>query len=432
MSKAEKIGEPSMEEILSSIRKIIAEDPSGARAPVAAQARPQPAAPRPEPRSPEPRSPEPRPMAAAQAPYSSAPQPARQPASEPMNMDDVLGLADDARPVKAPAPADMDRTTPSWLFPKSSPATVSPAAAETQPARQPEAARPAVKPFFPPQTRETEPAPAPMPYPGQANGASATRGLNDLGAVVPGRADMQRAAPAPKPMPDRISAEAPARAPQPSPAAHQTIDPPAAATPSAQSKDLAGLNGYRPLPQPQPVATEPLAATPVTAKAAAPVVEPAPRVTQAAALAITAPIASAAMPEAPAQQAAAPAPRAEPLTPPATSAFDPPAKAAPVASTPASAEAPVAAKPEPAAAPVAAPMPSTSKPSSPIAAQPEAALAAPEALGETVRTMEDTVAELLRPMLRQWLDTNMPRIVEKALRVEMAASLKPKPEPAKH
>ncbi len=32
------------------------------------------------------------------------------------------------------------------------------------------------------------------------------------------------------------------------------------------------------------------------------------------------------------------------------------------------------------------------------------------------RTMEDTVAELLKPMLRDWLDTNMPRIVEKALR----------------
>jgi cell pole-organizing protein PopZ len=29
---------------------------------------------------------------------------------------------------------------------------------------------------------------------------------------------------------------------------------------------------------------------------------------------------------------------------------------------------------------------------------------------------EEVVAELLRPMLRQWLDDNMPRIVEKALR----------------
>jgi cell pole-organizing protein PopZ len=36
------------------------------------------------------------------------------------------------------------------------------------------------------------------------------------------------------------------------------------------------------------------------------------------------------------------------------------------------------------------------------------------------RTLEDTVVDLLRPMLKQWLDTNMPRIVEKALRVELA------------
>jgi cell pole-organizing protein PopZ len=38
---------------------------------------------------------------------------------------------------------------------------------------------------------------------------------------------------------------------------------------------------------------------------------------------------------------------------------------------------------------------------------------------------DDAMAELLRPMLRQWLDTNMPRIVERALRVELAKNLKP-------
>jgi cell pole-organizing protein PopZ len=31
------------------------------------------------------------------------------------------------------------------------------------------------------------------------------------------------------------------------------------------------------------------------------------------------------------------------------------------------------------------------------------------------RTMEDMVAEMLRPMLRDWLDSNMPRIIEKAM-----------------
>lgn len=37
-----------------------------------------------------------------------------------------------------------------------------------------------------------------------------------------------------------------------------------------------------------------------------------------------------------------------------------------------------------------------------------------------VRTMEDTVAEMLRPMLRDWLDAHMPNIVEKAMKNELA------------
>lgn len=37
-----------------------------------------------------------------------------------------------------------------------------------------------------------------------------------------------------------------------------------------------------------------------------------------------------------------------------------------------------------------------------------------------VRTMEDTVADLLRPMLKSWLAENMPKIVERALRREIS------------
>jgi len=50
--------------------------------------------------------------------------------------------------------------------------------------------------------------------------------------------------------------------------------------------------------------------------------------------------------------------------------------------------------------------------------------------GGAVRTLDDTIIDLLRPMIRQWLDDNMPRMVEKALRVELAASLKGKVEGA--
>ena len=43
--------------------------------------------------------------------------------------------------------------------------------------------------------------------------------------------------------------------------------------------------------------------------------------------------------------------------------------------------------------------------------------------------IEDATAELLRPMLRQWLSDNMPRMVEKALHIEVAESVKPARKP---
>lgn len=35
--------------------------------------------------------------------------------------------------------------------------------------------------------------------------------------------------------------------------------------------------------------------------------------------------------------------------------------------------------------------------------------------------MDETVVELLRPLLREWLDTNMPRLIEPALKAEIEA-----------
>ena len=67
----------------------------------------------------------------------------------------------------------------------------------------------------------------------------------------------------------------------------------------------------------------------------------------------------------------------------------------------------------------------------PAATAPVVAATSTPPAAEPVRTMEDTVAELLRPMLRQWLDQNMPRVVEKALRVELAASAQAKSDPSK-
>ncbi|MGE5267752.1 MAG: DUF2497 domain-containing protein [Deltaproteobacteria bacterium] len=42
----------------------------------------------------------------------------------------------------------------------------------------------------------------------------------------------------------------------------------------------------------------------------------------------------------------------------------------------------------------------------------------------TPAPIEDSTADLLRPMLRQWLAENMPRMVEKALHIEVAESVK--------
>lgn len=53
--------------------------------------------------------------------------------------------------------------------------------------------------------------------------------------------------------------------------------------------------------------------------------------------------------------------------------------------------------------------------------RPEGAAADVPPVSAAPRSLEDAVAEMLRPMLKQWLDDNMPAIVEKALRVELAS-----------
>jgi cell pole-organizing protein PopZ len=56
----------------------------------------------------------------------------------------------------------------------------------------------------------------------------------------------------------------------------------------------------------------------------------------------------------------------------------------------------------------------------------EVSVPAPVAAASETRPapIEDATADLLRPMLRQWLADNMPRMVEKALHIEVAESVK--------
>jgi cell pole-organizing protein PopZ len=58
----------------------------------------------------------------------------------------------------------------------------------------------------------------------------------------------------------------------------------------------------------------------------------------------------------------------------------------------------------------------------PVPAPPAPSLA--QAQSQASAPIEDSTADLLRPMLRQWLAENMPRMVEKALHIEVAESVK--------
>lgn len=117
--------------------------------------------------------------------------------------------------------------------------------------------------------------------------------------------------------------------------------------------------------------------------------------------------------------------------------------ATPAPSPAPAAAAPAMAQPEPEPVPVAVPpptaAPSTETPAaaSPAAASllaPEAAAAALTAMSDLVRTLaaerstqvhrggptiEDLVREEIRPLLKTWLDTNLPPIVERLVRAEL-------------
>lgn len=98
------------------------------------------------------------------------------------------------------------------------------------------------------------------------------------------------------------------------------------------------------------------------------------------------------------------------------------AASAPLSSEPQSPIIPLTPVVEPAYTPAsepAAPSPSTL----PVTVQPYGASGPP-------RTLEDAVADMLRPMLQQWVADNMPRIIERALRTEVENTIKPGNKPS--
>ncbi|MDX2157026.1 MAG: DUF2497 domain-containing protein [Hyphomicrobiaceae bacterium] len=482
MSKSDKTAEPSMDEILASIRKIIAEEPPGTR------------------KAPPVASPERAHDPAAPSPGASLADTLR--GARKASIDDVLGLADpEPRPtMPAPSSAQARDGAPG------SPMNSNPAGPFGP--RQDGTGAEGPRPFFGPAPdamapRATSPSPSPAPSPAASAFAQSDRQVGgepvtasssaprpatgapgDLGGVVPRRAELGSGAPAVqasaaalpqaaadrKPLPGTRPIERPtAAAAKPT----QPIAAPAEPTriaPRETTPALSELMTVRPVPANEAPAGTPVATVTADAPApktetrpsqapdAAPLVTPSP--TAAAkpvetAAAVAAPVPKAAAPAAAPNNQAKPAATTAPATKPAAPAAKPAASAAqpstPIAKpaaapaehvngaehktgtqvvpapTEARAPAPSPAAETPASVAKTAPVPArTAKPAVPADIVPTVVQAA------GVRTLEDTVVDLLRPMLRQWLDENMPRMVEKALRIELAASVKTKAEQPKH
>lgn len=449
MSKADKAGEPSMDEILASIRKIIAEEPVGARK-AALPAQP------------------------AVATTSAS----RTDAAPKVTLDDVLGLADGAPRAQAATGGDAKPPSdvPSWLFP--SPARAAPAPEKPAAVREPS------KPFFP--------APGP-------SGAATTHGAEgDLGAIVPRRAeeagDLRSGAATERRPQSGQSGRVPEWLARPGAvggqAMSQPLPPPAEPTRVTQRDTLASAAATPVSPEPAlargndlsgfaetvrsasmpTMATDPVAKPAVTAKAPAASEASQGETKPDAVDALGSSPANAAPVSAERLERAALATESEKKASAAVSATAAPeaAAAAAVATSPIASSAASTPKtthpnggadriiaPQATSIPVAQPVaaPATAKKDKPItvvdtpvpvakpavlAERPKAAKPAvaadlvptmPQAAG--VRTLEDTVVDLLRPMIRQWLDDNMPRMVEKALRIELAQSVKPRLDPAR-
>jgi cell pole-organizing protein PopZ len=85
--------------------------------------------------------------------------------------------------------------------------------------------------------------------------------------------------------------------------------------------------------------------------------------------------------------------------------------------------------PEPPRAPPPPPMPDTGLISSATAAAVDSAFntLAYTVIGQNARTLEDLVKEMLRPLLKSWLDDNLPGLVERIVRAEIERVSRGKP-----
>jgi cell pole-organizing protein PopZ len=426
MANAGKAGEPSMDEILASIRKIIADDPPTGKRPAVP---PAPVAPE-------------SPAAAGLGARKSS-------------IDDVLGLEGDGATTGSASSehAANGRAVPSWLFPGATAKPTAPAPeALAVPQREP------AQPFFGSQAN--------------AGGSSA------FGEIVPQREAAIGSQPSPSHA-NGVKGPASGRIPEWSarPSSSAPINGKPASEATSKSAQAVAPAGPRPgslFPdiRPTPAGLDPIVvptsdeparkvtSASVTTEAAKPQGDAAPAAMSAKSSgAASAAVAASAKAIATAGETtdARPAP-VGPMAPPSAIADD--AGTSPSATSPAVvdavaplAEAAVTMAASQPAAPQVDPVPPAAQqvsfdaavPTVPkptvLTVKPAAVKTGATATGDLVvngaaahgvRTLEDTVVDLLRPMLRQWLDDNMPRMVEKALRIELANSVKAGDDKPKH
>jgi cell pole-organizing protein PopZ len=482
MNRTDGSGEPSMEEILASIRQIIAEDPKTDRASVDAPS-PNPLVPRTYAAGANGAA-----AAEARAPLSDRLKAGSLPPTSPFGskrpsaidpdledlLDDPVAETRDETPmapvlkptadVGTPSPAEPgsvaaapEATAPVEFPQLSVTAALTPplpfgASDGSAPAQRTPTFPPLRKPgFYPPAGTTAQPTPKPRPGPSPEE---RLRSLSAFGSIVPSEIGVGSARTASEPE-AKLNGNA-LHTPEPTPPKTPPVF--AGAANGSSSDDLAAaiaglsktITPTEPLtPMVEPAVAAATAMAPFTMAPASPFAMPSFAAPAEPALAEPAPVARA--PLAPVT-AASPVSAAQPLAP------EPPIAAAPAASmaqqinlAPPVAPSPTFAAAEPKqieveAATVAAQAldalalglaasaasQAASFPLSSPVVEPRAVPVANgtlEPVRQPVRTLEDAVAEMLRPMLQQWVTDNMPRIIEKALRVEMAKSMKPGSKP---
>ena len=461
MSRPEPAGEPSMEEILASIRRIIAEEPAGAKTgPAPASAGVLPPNPllngRAGPRG---SAKDDLPLPAfgrlAEALGGPAAEAAAMPGSNALYEDDLSDLlialpetrksgSSEPRDVLSAAAqqpvAQAAAQAPQSPAPQTIGTSVTTKTAEPAPASV--MARPGGRGFYPPQNAAPVPPAAATPVaPAVAGaGAATTRQAEIDAAAAAAKLRIERNLP---PLVKPGASESP-----PMPAWNGSAlnggHAPAAAAPAAAKEPLpaapaktarAGethMNGVAPV-APAPAAAKAMVPEPATAPAqvAAPMPAPTPNPLPAApvpaSMAVPLPPRSVSMTATPPQQSSAP--RFEPARP-AASAPAAPVRDSETSAAGASALGALAAGLAASSA-TSAPVTATTAAPSAYAAQSVQAPRPPAGAAPAappVRTLEDAIADMMRPMLQQWITDNMPRIIEKALRVETARSVKDMPK----